>query len=258
MDSIKVAQEAKTIELKSPNRKMFFFIHGYTGSPTDFNKLGYYLHRRFNANVKIMRMVGHGTKISDLDRLDYMDFLDDIEKELKKDIAKGMKIVIGGLCSGSLMAFDLAARYPVRGVLSASAAYRYRFPVNLLRYIVPLFPIKHVKKPVTNYEKRSRLGSYNYPIVHLRGLKVVSQAKIRLKKLFPKVTAPSVFVHCDWDKICHNKSNSIIESRINSKKTKNVVISSKHEGEHNLFYSPYHEKVYEIFGDFVEKNRLFD
>jgi len=40
-------------------------------------------------------------------------------------------------------------------------------------------------------------------------------------------------------------------------KIKNVVFLSKIEGEHNLFYSPYHKKVYKIFGNFFEKNKIF-
>jgi len=257
MDKNKIAKAAKTIRLISSNKKMFFLVHGYTGSPTDFNQLGNYLHKRFNANVKIMRTVGHGTNISDLDNLNYIDFLEDVETELKKDLAKGMKIVIGGLCLGSLIVFDLAARYPVKGVFSSSLSYKYRFPVNFLRFLAPFMP-QHIKKPITNYEKRVRAGSFNYPYVHLRGLKVVSQAKKRLKTLWKEVKAPCVFVHCDWDKMFHYKSDKIVIKKISSKRIKNVVFSSKREGEHNLFYSPYHQKVYKIFGDFFEKNKIFD
>ncbi|MFH1901982.1 MAG: alpha/beta hydrolase [Candidatus Omnitrophota bacterium] len=256
MDTNKIAKEAKTIELKSPNKNLFFLIHGYSGSPTDFNGLGNYLHKRFNANVKIMRLIGHGTKISDLDKLNYDDFLDDAEKELRKEIAKGMNIVIGGLSSGSLMAFDLAARYPVKGILSASAAYKFKFPLNIIRFIAPIIPIKYIKKPITNFEKRSRAGSFNYLYVHLRGFKAISQGKRRLRNLMKDVVVPCVFVHSKGENIIDYKSDKLIKGKISSKKTKNIVFSPKREREHNLFYSPYHKKIYRILGDFVEENNL--
>lgn len=257
MDGRNIAEAAKTIELKAKNKNEFFLIHGYTGSPTDFNKLGHYLHKRFNANVKIMRIVGHGTKIEDLDRLHYKDFLECVEKELKKDLKKRMKIVIGGLCLGSLIAFDLASRYPIKGIFSSSASYKYRFPVNIVSYFEPIIFKKHWKKPITNYEKRARLGSYNYPYVHLRGFKIIKQARKSLKNKWKNINAPCVMVHCNWDKILHYKSDEEIIKRVGSQKTKKFLFESDSEGEHNLFFSPYHKKVYKIFGDFFEENQVF-
>ncbi len=61
----------KTIELKANNKKLFILIHGYTGSVTDFNELPNYLHKKFNANVKVVCLKGHGTKIEDLEMLRY-------------------------------------------------------------------------------------------------------------------------------------------------------------------------------------------
>ncbi len=258
MDKKSINRAARTIELKANSKKEFFLVHGYTGSPTDFNKLGHYLHKRFNANVKIMRIVGHGTKIEDLDSLHYKDFLECVEKELRKDLKKGRKIIIGGLCLGSLIAFELASHYPVKGIFSSSASYKYRFPVNILSYLEPAILKKHWKKPATAYEKRARMGSYNYPYVHLRGIKIIRQAKKSLKNKWKNVQAPCVMIHCNWDRILHNRSDEEIIKRIGSKKVKKFLFESDSEGEHNLFFSPYHKKVYKIFGDFFEENKVFE
>jgi len=260
MAKLKINDAAKTIEITSPSKNEFFLIHGYTGSPTDFNKLGIYLNKRFKTNVKIMRIVGHGVNINELDNLSYNDFLEDVEKELKKDIKKGRKIILGGLCLGGLIAFDLASRYPIKGVFSSSTSLKYPFPINILKYLVPLVPKKHLKKPITNYEKKSRKGTYNYPFIHLRGFKVVDQGKKKLNNLWPKITAPCLILHSNWDTILHHKGDNIIRKNIGSKKFKAFLFRSDKKESHNIFFSPYHKKAYKLIGDFfaeiIKENEL--
>ena len=89
-----IEKKVKTIELRANSKKEFFLIHGYTGSPTDFNGLANYLNKRFNANVKIITLRGHGTKIDDLDDLKLEHFLEQIDTEFRKDLAKGREIVV--------------------------------------------------------------------------------------------------------------------------------------------------------------------
>src|SRR3990167_9687969 len=88
---------AESISLKSNSNREFFIIHGYTGSPTDFNGLAEYLYKKFNVNVKIPRLIGHGETVQSLDKLKYEDFLNQIETELKKEIEEGKEIVLGGI-----------------------------------------------------------------------------------------------------------------------------------------------------------------
>ena len=59
------------IDLKADSELLFFLIHGYTGSPDDFNELPEYLHKNIKANVKVILLKGHGTRIEDLDNLEY-------------------------------------------------------------------------------------------------------------------------------------------------------------------------------------------
>lgn len=193
MDRKKVAQEAKTIELKSLSKNTFFLIHGYTGSPTDFNQLGDYLYQRFGANVIIPRIIGHGTQVSDLDTLNYEDFFKDVEAKLKKELDKGQNVILGGLSLGGLLALDLASKYQIKGVLSVSTSYKFKFPVNIARYLVPVIPLKYTKKPAYNLQKRIRSGAYTYPLSHLRGFKVVAQAKRSLNKTLKNITTPCLF-----------------------------------------------------------------
>jgi len=258
MDTKKVIKEAKTIELKSTSKNTFFLIHGYTGSPTDFNGLSNSLHKKFNANVIIPRIIGHGTKISDLDKLNYEDFLKDVEGKLKKEIDKGNNIIIGGLSLGGLLALDLASKYKLKGVLNVSTSYNFKFPINLIKFIIPLIPIKYTRKPEYNLKKRIKLGAYTYPYTHIRGFKVVAQAKRRINKILKRITVPCLFIHYKKDNIVNYKGDKVISNKISSKIKKYIVFPSNGEKEHNIFYSSYNKKIYELQGDFVEENNLFN
>ena len=76
MANKKINPKAKSIKLKANSKKLFFLIHGYTGSPTDFHNLPYLLNQKLKANVIVPLLPGHGTTIEDLDTLDFEDFLE--------------------------------------------------------------------------------------------------------------------------------------------------------------------------------------
>ena len=126
-----VNQKAKTINIEANSDKEFFLIHGYTGSPTDFNGLENYLNKRFTANIKIIKLNGHGTRGEDLEDLELSNFLEQVEAEFKKDMAKGRKIVVGGVSFGAQLALYLASKYDVRGIFTISIPHKLKFPFNI-------------------------------------------------------------------------------------------------------------------------------
>jgi len=68
-------KQIDTIELVADSNKLFFLVHGYTGSPTDFHSLPELLQKECKANVKIMLLPGHGTQVEDLDSVSYEDLM---------------------------------------------------------------------------------------------------------------------------------------------------------------------------------------
>ena len=125
-------KEIQTIDLRSPSKKLFFLIHGYTGSPTDFNELPDYLYKMGGVNVKVMLLTGHGTNIKDLDALGFNDFLSQVEEELKKDLDKYDEVILGGASFGAQLAMHFAAKYPVQGVFNVCLPYKLKFPFNII------------------------------------------------------------------------------------------------------------------------------
>lgn len=244
--------KAKTIVIKGKSKKEFFLLHGYSGSPTDFNDLGRYLNERFDATVKIIRLKGHGERIENIDHLNYSDFLSQAEHELSQDIEKN-EIILGGLSVGSFLALNLSAKYPIKGILNISVPYTYKIFSGILAFFEPIILKKHWKKPMSKEELRIRKNAFYYG-VNLNGIRIVKQGMKSVDKILHKITVPCLFVHSDADNVFDKKGMNFLADKIKSKKKKALFLKMSGFKTHNPFYSKDNKKLYKIIGDFVEEN----
>ena len=247
----------KEINLKSSSDKEFFMIHGYTGSPTGFGSLTNYLHKKFKANVKVMLLKGHGTQVSDLDNLNYKDFIEQIEAELIDDLRKGRKIVLIGICFGAQIALYLSTKYNIKGVIAISPPHKLKFPFNIPGFsILGLFK-KYWKKSIGDYErkKRKELGDKNYRYMHCKGLKITRKAGKELRKRIRKIDCPCLVMFSIKDRLGHYKSAEMIIKKISSKIKRKVLFDEK---IHNLCYSPSNKKLKDEIVMFIRKEDLFN
>lgn len=245
-----VNEKAASVNLKGKSRKEFFLIHGYTGSPTDFNNLARYLNRKFNANVRVIRLKGHGTKIEDLDNVEYEHLIEQIESEFLKELKNKKEIIVGGLSFGAHVALILAAKYKVRGAFIASIPYFLRFPLNTpFADLMGRFKKRWEKKTGT-LEKRLRKNSFRYEYMHYKGLKINAKARKHGKKLLNKIKCPIMIIHSRNDSLGHPVSANFIERRVESKVKRKLILNSK---IHNLFFSEDREKVIKEIGNFASE-----
>lgn len=238
----------QTINLQCNSKKLFFLIHGYTGSPTDFNGLPEYLHNALEADVKIMLLKGHGTNITELDSLELDDFLVQIEEELKKDLNDYDKVILGGVSFGAQMALHFAAHYSVQGVFHVCLPYRLKFPFNIPALSLLSIFKKYWLKPIPKNEKRLRQESFHYKEMHINGLKIVKQTNQLLKKELSKITCPVLTIHSKNDPIGNYKAISNIYNQIKSQHYKKIF----DDKNHNLFFTAQREEIYKKIEDFFK------
>lgn len=255
MDDKKTRTINKTIDIKVDSDKEFFLIHGYTGSTTDFNKLPEYLSKKFNANVKVLMLKGHGTKIEDLDNVTYKDFKNQLYEELGKDIQKGRKIILGGVSMGALFALLLASEYRVKAVFNVCPPYILKFPFNIKSISYLGKHKKYWKKMRNKDERLKRIGSFSYDYMHANGLKILYDINIELKKRLKKIKCPVLTIHSITDPIGHHKSVKEIHSNIKSFIKKKRIFRTNIQ--HNVFYSMNNDTSYKEIIDFIEGNNLF-
>lgn len=235
----------------------FFLIHGYTGSPTDFNTLAKRLHQHFNATVKVLRLPGHGTNIRELDHLQYKDFIHYVEAELEKDLRQGKRIVIGGVSFGAQLALILAARHPVVGVFHVCIPYKMRFPLNLeILGGLKIFR-KDWKKNYAHEELALRKNASYYDHMHIHGLTLAHQTNRQVDKHLKKITVPTLMIHSMKDSIGHFRALDILRAKIPAQVIETIVFDYEVKN-HNIFYSPVFEQVSQKIVDFFETNQVFE
>jgi len=250
-----VEKKAKTIKLNADSNKEIFFIHGYTGSPMDFNHLPNYLHKKFNTNIKVICLKGHGTKVSDLDNITYDDFLNQIETELKKDIQKGRKIILGGVSLGAIYALIFASKYPIKGVFNVCPPYFLKIPFNIKGIGILGKYKKYWKKTRGQDEKAKRKDDLSYDFMHANALKIVKRANKELDKKLGNIKCPILSIHSYTDPIGHYKSLNVIQKKVKSVIKEEKILNTK---IHNVFFSMNNNETYHTITNFIDKNNLFE
>jgi len=249
-----VDKKAETINLKAKSKKEFLLLHGYTGSPTDFNSLPQYLHEKFNANVKVLRFVGHGTKVQDLDKLENKDFLKQVEREVKKDLKKGREIMVVGYSYGAQLALYLAEKYPLKGIVIISIAYKFKFPFNLSLIEYLSLIIKYYRKLLPWSERKLRENSFYYKYMPSKVLRMIRELNEKIEKILKNVTCPVLDVYAKRERYANCKYSKEIQKKVSSKIFECEILPDLN---HNLFYSRSREMLYLIIERFVRKHNLF-
>lgn len=236
------------IHLTSPSPTEFFFIHGYTGSTTDFNGLPQHLHAKYGVNVRVMLLKGHGTTVQDLDDIRYEDLLGQIESELVKDLARYQHVVIGGISFGALMALLLAARYPVASAVSICLPYTFRFPLNVPGFSLLRHYKKYWRKNIQPHEKSLRGDSFHYSHMHSNGFSIVRRARRELARNVDKITCPVLSIHSRHDPIGSFRGIQTLDQALKTRHTVSVFDNKNH----NIFYSDKNAEVYRTIEEFFE------
>jgi len=104
--------------------------HGFTGSTQSMRYLGEQLHSRFGFTVVGPRLPGHGTSPDDMEATSYLDWLGEIEKNLKELATRKKTVFVTGLSMGGTLTLNVAARFPdlVRAIAPISAAAGVLYP----------------------------------------------------------------------------------------------------------------------------------
>ncbi len=232
----------------------FFLIHGYTGSPTDFNGLPNFLTQTFGATVEVPLLIGHGTRIEDLDGLTFQDFLNSVEPKLKARIDAGERVVLIGHSYGGFLALHLASRYPVAGVFTTATPYQLKFPFNipamsLLGYIRKYWP---KKLPLEEIQRRE--AAFYYGAMPAYGLTLAHDARRIIQKTLSNVTCPLLTIQSRHEHISDERSPESMHTAAGSKVKEVFILDNE---THGVFYSGHEETIYQKISEFVERHQLF-
>ncbi len=246
---------AKPIILNGKNTEAFLLIHGYTGSPTDFNGLSQFLYEKRNASVYVPLLPGHGTTVEDLRGMTHNDFIVSVEETLKDLLSRYDRVILGGHSFGGQMALLLASRFPVHGVFVTAAPVRIAFPLSfpgLYKIWTTFFKKEFFKKKWSGkeIEARDKAGAFSYKFMPAYGLCLLNDMNKILKREMGKIKVPVLSVYLRGDAIAHSESGEVIRELVSSEVKKNIVFDAL---EHGAFFSDHAHDIYKEINEFFKK-----
>lgn len=196
------------MSMTMPGAETFFFpggkvgcllTHGFTATPQEMHELGTRLASQ-GYTVLGVRLFGHGTKLEDIARSRWPDWLASVEDgyHLLRELCD--QIVVMGFSTGGCLSLIMISELPVDGIVTLSTPYQLP-PIPFLKQLYPILPalgtfLPAIRKgpPVWNDMEaaRSRVQYDAYPLrsVYEFGA-MVKEMRPRLNKVF----APALLIH---------------------------------------------------------------
>lgn len=197
----------------SGGKKAVLLLHGFTGSPSELRPLGKFLAGK-GYTVKAPLLAGHGTTPEDMMRTGMKDWVKsagDAYFYLKR---KHEDVYVAGLSMGGSLALHLAARLPVRGVISMCAPiFIQDRRAGLARWIAPFVKFNSHKTPHAEHIEPFLAGYDRTPMRCVPELLKLIQ---KVRRELPGIKVPVLIQQAKQDLTVQPKSADYLFQHIGS------------------------------------------
>jgi carboxylesterase len=176
----------------------------------------------------------------------YNDWIDSVESELLRLKKAGDEILLIGFSMGGLIAFNLACKHNIKGIVTINTPIFY---LNIYRVFLNI--MDDMKNKKCNHIRRYLQAKNDSPFyAMLQFLLLLRQTKPNLKK----INCPLLIIQAEDDDTVRRKSVDYINKHVSSDKK---TIRYFQEGGHLILLSPMAEQVMSCVRDFLQNNELF-
>jgi carboxylesterase len=174
-------------------------VHGFTGSPKEMRWMGEYLAQE-GFTVLGIRLPGHATRIEDIHRTRWPDWLAAVEDGYHLLQGAASSVYVCGLSMGGALSLLFAASHPVRGVIAMSTPHFLStdWRLNYAEYFVLLQP-RVPKGPPDWRNPDAALDHVDYPYYPTRSIIQVRELLKEMRQSLPRVKAPTLLIHSRTD-----------------------------------------------------------
>lgn len=177
-------------------------VHGFTGTPKEMRMLGEYLNEQGHTVLGV-RLAGHATRIEDMIRMNYSDWLACVEDGYDMLKSHTEKIFLMGLSMGGVLSLTQAAWMDVAGVVAMSTPYM--MPVEWVRrfpWVLPLvspFYKKVAKSEDYWFNPKVGEGHISYSYNPTRPAYQLYQLLKLMRDSLPEIRVPALIIHSKDD-----------------------------------------------------------
>lgn len=210
-------------------------LHGYGGSPFEMENLGAALKEAGFA-VRIPCLPGHGEGYASLGAYRYKHWLRHAEEELGSMLKIHTDVVVAGFSVGGNLALNLAARFPVAGIVTLSAPVFmlsfFPWPLVTLRFFAAtaaaqamrLLKARQVPEQGETSRDYAPWRGYSGPL-HLAQLCSMRAGVAATRRLLPRLSAPICIMQDMRDAIVHCRNAWEIAARVASREA--VIVPTR-------------------------------
>ena len=175
-------------------------VHGFTGAPKEMRLMGNYLNGN-GVTVIGIRLAGHATKMSDMVRTRWRDWLTSVEDGINLLSDSCDNIFVAGLSMGGILALIAASRYAINGAIAMSAPYTISndWRVKLAKQISLFMP--YVKKEQSDtIDQKTSKDHVDYPAYPTRSIAELNELIDTLHNYLDQIRIPVLLINSKNDK----------------------------------------------------------
>ena len=217
----------------------YLIIHGFGGGVFEVLPLADYLSAQGFKNVCV-QLKGHTGKREDMQKTSFTEWIASAEQELIKLKESADEIVAIGFSMGGLIAFDLAAKYEFKAIVTINTPIYYWNLSVVVRNLV-----EDIKSKNFNLTKRYLVAAKASPLFALiQFLKLLNQAKQKINK----TRCPLLVIQTADDDTVQQRSVEYIISHVSSERKEIYRVP---KGGHLVFLGLSADEVISAVGKFL-------
>lgn len=226
-------------------------IHGFTAMPTEMKYLASHLHQQ-GYTVLSIRLAGHATHPSDLQRTHWTDWLISIEEGLS--LLRGLcsQVFLIGQSLGGALTLLAASRYPLTGAIAISTPFGSRkTPLSLrLAALGKVMIKKKVASAPAPLNERCEASYPAYPAFPAAILLQNHKFITVLPAALPQIKIPVLLLHSSADQSVPADCSRQIFALVGTTVKQLEIFEGM---DHSMVCDPRREEVFAIISTFIQE-----
>ncbi|MBM3137636.1 MAG: alpha/beta fold hydrolase [Chloroflexi bacterium] len=227
-------------------------VHGFTGAPKEMRLMGEALYR-YEITTLGIRLAGHATQPTDLNRTHWQDWLASVEDgiHILSDICD--KVFIAGLSLGGILALVAASRYEqLKGAIAIATPYNLGsdWRLKFARQLSMLIP-QIEKKGSESHDPTTARAHVDYPTYPTKGIAELQALTEVLHQSLPIIRIPILLINSRADHTVPIWHADKIQQELNAADVDRLIVE---ESDHVITEDIGREKVFETAFQFIKRH----